>query len=806
MATKKKEDGLIEKVAESMDRAQTINPLLAALHENDKRNLFKTNVTTAFIKTGFHLFDYYFGSVINIHDDLGKIIKQEPRVGQAAGTFNLIVGPTGTGKAQPLRTPIPTPNGWTTMGDLKVGDYVFTHNGYPTKVVGVFPQGRKETFRIHFNDGRTAICCEDHLWNIIDRRGNTQTKSVRDIINECIVSGVHDTPHHSLSIIPQKHLYRIPRLSGHVQYPDQKVLIDPFIVGTFLACGCPRMKDLTITGPMVVADKFATLTHSVMVPINDTNQIWSFARNGSMIPTEGFFSDLLEKMVSSDSDARRIPDEYVYTGYDKRLRLLEGIFSSIGEITTSAETGNTSLKIGNTSKGFLQDVREIIRSLGYNAFITEFMLCEDMPDEKTIRTLDDGRLSGSLEVDAPIEFMIKLLKSRKDMYNVLIGKRSGWSDDLYITSIEPMGEEECQCIKVESPSELYVTDDFIVTHNTTLASQIAGNIIRQYKYANVIHFDCENRFDISRAESITRLPGTFFNEESGERYMIKTGRVGLDVIQEMIVKTYASKMKLKDVLTVDTGFTDEFGKPLRILEPTVVIIDSITTVLNETFNPDSQKELTDAEKMRGNTEGARDAKSLKGFFKDILPLCKEANIIIYGINHINQNMSMNAFIPVAKQQNYLKQDESIPGGKTMLYYPSNIIKLTAKPSDDFTEDGDGITGHMVMVEPIKCSSNQSGNNSKGISFEMVFSQKKGFDALRTMIMYGRDHGMIEGNRNRLKFKDDDSFTFSFKNLEQEKDEHPIWENINKYIVPTLTEHLSFIEPESVSFDDRSLAY
>ena len=189
---------------------------------------------------------------------------------------------------------------------------------------------------------------------------------------------------------------------------------------------------------------------------------------------------------------------------------------------------------------------------------------------------------------------------------------------------------------------------------------------------------------------------------------------------------------------------------------------------------------------------------------DLFKLCKEANIIIYGINHINTNMSMNSFIPVAKQQNYMKQDEIIPGGKTMIYYPFNIIKLTARPSDDFTEESDGFAGHMVMVEPVKSSSNQSGNNSKGISFEMVFSHTHGFDALRTMIMYGRDRGIIEGNKNRMKFKGDDSFTFNLKEIYKEKDEKPIWESINKFIVPTLKEHLSFIEP--IKFDNRGLDY
>ena len=340
---------------------------------------------------------------------------------------------------------------------------------------------------------------------------------------------------------------------------------------------------------------------------------------------------------------------------------------------------------------------------------------------------------------------------------------------------------------------------------TTLAIQIAGNIIRQFQNANVIHYDSEQRMDLSRIEVVSQLPASYFTGDT-PKYILKGGAVGLDVIQESIVKLYVNKMKMKKELMVDSGVKDEFGQPVMILPPTVIIIDSITTVMSETFSPDNTKEATDAEKMRGNTEGARDAKTLKGFFKDILPLCKEGNIIIYGINHLNNNMSMNAFIPAAKQQNFLKQDESIPGGKTMIFYPFNIAKMIAKPSDDFTEESDGFSGHMVMIEPIKSSSNQSGNNSKGISFQMVFSYKYGFDPLRTLIIYAKDRGLLEGNKTRYKFKDDPSFTFSFKEINKEKKEKPIWENIKKFVIPTLREHLSFIEPEDILFDERSMDY
>ena len=72
-STKKEETTVEEKLSEEINKSSTYNPLLVALKENDKKNLFSTNVTTVFLKTGFPIIDYYFGAVINIHDEMGKI-------------------------------------------------------------------------------------------------------------------------------------------------------------------------------------------------------------------------------------------------------------------------------------------------------------------------------------------------------------------------------------------------------------------------------------------------------------------------------------------------------------------------------------------------------------------------------------------------------------------------------------------------------------------------------------------------------------------------------------------------------------
>lgn len=797
MAASKKssiEDTLAEKIGDEMDKSQTYNPLLVALKENDKKHLFQTNVTTVFHKTGFHLFDYYFGAVINVHDELGKLIGQEARVGQAAGTFNLLIGNSQSGKMEPISTkiPAPVPEGYIKMGDLRIGDKIFTYDGSLTEVDGIFNKGEQDIYKITFGDGRVNYCGKDHLWEVMIYNHG---KKVHRVIS--IEQMMKDYKNFETGSSNRK--YHVPTLSAPVQYPHQDVPIDPYTLGALIGNGCLTNNTLSIScGSIEIPEKIAH--NNGFIVRCDTKspyryQFWT-EYDGSTISTKEFFADLPD-MVGKKSAEKYIPNIYKYNDYETRMELLRGLMDTDGSITFTS--GNFNVTYSSNSKHLLLDIQELIRSLGYNANIHV-----DRRTEK-YRGGFHGTLTFALPNTFKIEMFSVMYKWQKAFDSLQYDQHSKY-DYVTVKEIEFSHREKARCIHVTDPRHLYVTDQFIVTHNTTLAAQIAANIIRQYKYANVIHFDCENRFDVSRCETITQLPASYFNKEYGERYMIRTGHCGLDVIQEMVVKTYVNKMKLKHELTVDTGFKDEFGNEVLVLEPTVIIIDSITTVLNETFNPESAREAADAEKMRSNTEGARDAKTLKGFFKDVIPLCKEANIIIYGINHINQNMSMNAFLPVAKQQNYLKQDEIIPGGKTMIYYPFNIIKLTAKPSDDFTEEGDGFVGHMVMVEPIKSSSNQSGNNSKGLSFEMVFTQKYGFDPLRTMIMYGRQYGMIEGNRARLKFKDDDSFTFSMKSLYHDKDTKPIWESINKFIVPQLKTHLSYIEPQEHEFDSRGLDY
>lgn len=97
-------------------------------------------------------------------------------------TLSVFMAGTNVGKAHPNTLLIPTPNGTIQFGELKVGDYVYGSNGKPTKVTGVFPQGFKKTYKVTFSDGRSTLCCGEHLWSASNDNKTWQTISLNDII------------------------------------------------------------------------------------------------------------------------------------------------------------------------------------------------------------------------------------------------------------------------------------------------------------------------------------------------------------------------------------------------------------------------------------------------------------------------------------------------------------------------------------------------------------------------------------------------------------------------------------------------
>jgi hypothetical protein len=313
---------------------------------------------------------------------------------------------------------------------------------------------------------------------------------------------------------------------------------------------------------------------------------------------------------------------------------------------------------------------------------------------------------------------------------------------------------------------------------TTLGMQMCANIA----YANdgnVIHLDAENRLVVQRLKNLTQLPDAWFDGEH-PRYALRAGAIGYDTLQSYVTAVYESKMKFKNLLLKDTGVVDSHNQPIWLMPPTVIFLDSLSDVIAKEYDIRDSKEWDKQKEMRGNTDGMQNAKTLKGVISDILPMLKEANIVFITIAHENANVSMNAFATPKKQFQYGDHAIKISGGKSVEYNASSVMGLTGEIKDDsrYTEATDGFVGNTVLYEPIKLSTNQSGNKKTGFGFRIVVDKvKNGCDNLRTLVLFLNDKGRLKGNKAGFKVIDEKgnelSEKFTWKKIYEDFQSNPV---------------------------------
>ena len=155
----------------------------------------------------------------------------------------VLVGASGSGKAEDIETLIPTPEGKKRFGDLKIGDYVFDRTGAHTKVLGVFPQGELDAYKVTLSDGRSMICNDEHIFTTITSRGNYKNRTVKDMIDGGVIktsNGVKGTLYESR--------YKIPTHDAveYTAFNDDDIEIHPYVVGAFIGDGCLTGRVLSI--------------------------------------------------------------------------------------------------------------------------------------------------------------------------------------------------------------------------------------------------------------------------------------------------------------------------------------------------------------------------------------------------------------------------------------------------------------------------------------------------------------------------------------------------------------------------------
>lgn len=282
---------------------------------------------------------------------------------------------------------------------------------------------------------------------------------------------------------------------------------------------------------------------------------------------------------------------------------------------------------------------------------------------------------------------------------------------------------------------------------TTISLKILANIA-YVNNGNIVHYDAEQRAVIQRVKTLTKLPLDWFRGEY-PRYSFRSGSIGFDTLQNDIFELYENKVKHRDILLKDTGEVDENNEPIMLMPPTVILIDSLQNVIEKEYDISNSKDADKMAELRSKTQGARSAYTIRGFITDILPMLKEANIIVLCIAHKTANMSLNPFGGVKKQFQYGNNDERISGGSAVEFNASAVINLSGRVGNDtrFHVESDGFEGNTVLFEPTKSSTNESGNEKSGLGFNIIIDKRKeGVDNLRTLTVFLNDKGRLKGNK------------------------------------------------------------
>ena len=374
----------------------------------------------------------------------------------------LVYGFDGIGKAQPIDAMILTPNGFSEMGSMQVGDLVIGADGNPVRVVGVFPQGKKKIFRVVMKDGAETECCEEHLWstNTITESLAGKPYSVRTL------SEIRDTFLYRMGNNNPKTPNDLPNHRVPVTDPVTFVVrgqrpLHPYLLGLLLGDGTLGATSIHFHKPEPdIMDRLASL-----LPEQDTVtrfedgtglRIRRKILTAPRVASETFMALSTLGLIGLSSLEKFIPDPYLFSSIEDRTELLRGIADTDGHVIRSGQR----IEISTSSPRLKDGIIFLVRSLGGVITLREKIPTYSYNGEKRIGAKSWRMLAAFPRGLCPVSSEKHLAKWRIDQtphYQSIV-------------EIEEVGEKECQCIKVDAPDGLYVTDDFIVTHNTSFAA------------------------------------------------------------------------------------------------------------------------------------------------------------------------------------------------------------------------------------------------------------------------------------------------------------------------------------------------
>lgn len=392
---------------------------------------------------------------------------RQKKVIQAKENKILCLAGAGSGKAVPNSTIIPTPEGWKRVDEVKVGDYLFDKEGKPTKVLGVYPQGEKDVYEITFGDGRKAKCSIDHIWSVNRRtwRDSQQFKNytLKEILED--KWQIIDKRGH------KSHNFSIP-CSKAVNYSKRTLKVNPYLFGVFLGDGCCTKKALTLSSnDEEIVHNIMNILNAYEVHKEKSSYNWRFHKelnNNSCFQTKEILGEY-EKFICCFSYEKSIPDDFKYSSIEDRYELIQGLMDTDGSITRA--DGRYHVNFTTTSSKLRDDFIEVMGSLGY--------ICTYRTDKRSDKYTHGEAYEVKINIPNVEKYKLFSLSRKKEIaFECKDKKQHRRYDRTTIVKIEKLNyKEEMTCFYVDNEEHLFLMNDFIVTHNTTVLTERVKYII-----------------------------------------------------------------------------------------------------------------------------------------------------------------------------------------------------------------------------------------------------------------------------------------------------------------------------------------
>ena len=455
--------------------------------------------------------------------------------GREAGQHGKLLKTRGVGFLEPNDSILQQSTGTILVGDVKVGDNLLDRYGNNTKVLEVYPQGLQEIYLVEFSDGRSVECGLDHLWSVYDKNKGSKNKNVLYTYktSELIEKGLAWKNKNGNNL----YKFYVPDLAEPVKYEEQNLVIPPYVIGALLGDGSMSTKSIKIASDDIeIIDKIQSdLGSNFILNKDSSNNNYRIVYkhlydiSNSNIRINPLKRHLVENNWNFTTSTKFIPEIYKYSSYDQRLELVKGLMDTDGSISK-----NGNLEFSNSNETLVDDLASVLRSMGISC------------------TKGLGRAAHQKEIKGELcnikqEYRL-YIRTNLNLFNLTRKSDRVKTKKLFlnnpIINIKKLSiQKESTCFLVDNDEHLYLTGDFIPTHNSFKLGSLSPR--------NMYVFPGSGNPNFHLASDKTFL--------SGDKGVF--GKV-IDTLDWIATHTPLPKLRLSDskkAMEIQLGYLDPYG-------------------------------------------------------------------------------------------------------------------------------------------------------------------------------------------------------------------------------------------------------